>query len=604
MKNLRNMWLTWFKNLRLWKKILLAFLLSSILPLLMVQGIMLYINSKNMQEKMDELMSNQLRQTAERVELTLDIYTNVVYQAYMDSELVQDINYLLEKENPDKEMRERDIYERIQEYGMAAEGIHCISIVTRDGQDVTYDFVQASVVENIWSGCEDMREIPPCRAAREASGVVITPTTRVLDGEKEYRAFHISKKIYDYQNLGSGEIAVIVMSVDEKVLDNICTAGQEKQEEGEYSLSFITDSSGNVMSYPDSFYSGIPMNPKYTPAEFVQATGRMKDRELAVNTYYDAKLGWTFYNVYDKNYMLRDVGRTQSLILGVGLLITLMAVGMIVYTVRLIERSIGVIMAGIRQVQEGNLEVQVETDSRDEFGEIAENFNTMTGKVRNLIREIQEVGKKQREAEIRALEAQINPHFLYNTLDSINWMAIDKGEYEISRMLRDLGVILRYSVNKSNQMVPLWQAADWLEKYVGLQQMRFNHAFSFELHMDEKAGQVHIYKLLLQPFVENCIVHGFRGIQQGGMLRVDMTVSEEQGMLCIIVEDNGNGMPQEEVRKYNLLNQEIQDDGRSIGLINAFSRMRMYYGSRVSWNVSSIPEVGTIITLKIPVEEG
>ena len=106
MKNLRNMWLTWFKNLRLWKKILLAFLLSSILPLLMVQGIMLYINSKNMQEKMDELMSNQLRQTAERVELTLDIYTNVVYQAYMDSELVQDINYLLEKENPDKEMRE------------------------------------------------------------------------------------------------------------------------------------------------------------------------------------------------------------------------------------------------------------------------------------------------------------------------------------------------------------------------------------------------------------------------------------------------------------------------------------------------------------------
>lgn len=167
-----------------------------------------------------------------------------------------------------------------------------------------------------------------------------------------------------------------------------------------------------------------------------------------------------------------------------------------------------------------------------------------------------------------------------------------------------MGVILRYSVNKSNQMVPLWQAADWLEKYVGLQQMRFNHAFSFELHMDEKAGQVHIYKLLLQPFVENCIVHGFRGIQQGGMLRVDMTVSEEQGMLCIIVEDNGNGMPQEEVRKYNLLNQEIQDDGRSIGLINAFSRMRMYYGSRVSWNVSSIPEVGTIITLKIPVEEG
>ena len=126
----------------------------------------------------------------------------------------------------------------------------------------------------------------------------------------------------------------------------------------------------------------------------------------------------------------------------------------------------------------------------------------------------------RRDAEIRALEAQINPHFLYNTLDSINWMAIEREQYDISRMVRNLGVILRYSINKSNQMTSMEEVADWLEKYVSLQQMRFNQSFRFELNIEERAKKVMIHKLLLQPFVENSIIHGFKGMEKGGVLRV------------------------------------------------------------------------------------
>lgn len=600
---MRRKLLNWFKNLKLWKKILLAFILSSIIPLVAVQGVMLYITSRNMQEKMNELMTGQLRQTAERVELTLDIYTNVVYQIYMDEELVESMNRLLDPENPAKEAARREIYDKIQQYGTSAEGIHCISLITCQGQDVTYDFVSVSAVENIWGDYEDLTQIPPYKNAETENGIAVTPTSRVSENGKEYRVFHISKKIYDYQKLDNEAIAVVVMSVDEQVLSDICTAGLDTGEE-EYSLNFITDQERNVLSYPDAFYSGIPMDPEFTAEDFVRATGRLENRRLAVNTYEDSNLGWVFYNVYDTDYAFRDLLNSQVLLLGIGLCITLIAVAMIFYTIRLIERSIREIMRGIRQVQKWDLNVRVEIDSRDELGEIAENFNTMTKRVQNLITQVQAAGEKQKEAEIRALEAQINPHFLYNTLDSINWLAIDKGEYEISRMLRDLGVILRYSINKSNQMTSLWQVADWLKKYVGLQQVRFNNAFSFELHMDERAKDLKIYKLLLQPFVENCIVHGFRGIEQGGILRVDMDLSEDGKMLLIIIEDNGNGMSADKVREFNRQNEKIEDDGRSIGLINAFSRMKMYYGEAASWNVSSIPGVGTVITLKIPAEEG
>ena len=205
--------------------------------------------------------------------------------------------------------------------------------------------------------------------------------------------------------------------------------------------------------------------------------------------------------------------------------------------------------------------------------------------------------------EIRALEAQINPHFLYNTLDSINWMAIDKEEYEISRMVRNLGVILRYSVDKSNKMATVAEMADWLEKYVSLQRMRFNDAFTCEIHVQPGTEKLYIHKLLLQPFVENAILHGFKEIEYGGILRVDVMLSESRNELDIIIEDNGKGIPRRIAETFNDPERACRDDKSSIGLHNAFSRMRMYYGDSASWNVSSIPEVGTVITLKIPVSE-
>jgi len=114
----------------------------------------------------------------------------------------------------------------------------------------------------------------------------------------------------------------------------------------------------------------------------------------------------------------------------------------------------------MESVQGGNLDVVVPMYTVDEIGIIARNFNLMTTKVKRLLHEVGLAKDKQKDAEIRALEAQINPHFLYNTLDSINWMAIEKEEYEISKMLRNLGVILRYSINKSNQMATIWEVSD------------------------------------------------------------------------------------------------------------------------------------------------
>lgn len=593
--------LLWFGNQKLGKKIIYTFLMTSVIPLIVVQVLMIFVVFSSLRQKVDELMVSQLIQTSDRADLTMDMYTNLVYQIYSDNELIEEMSGYRNAAPKERARAFREICGKMKQYGMSVGGVECISIVLEDGEDITYDFGLASAVDNLWEGFADKKATEPYRLAKEeTSNMVISPTERIVRGEEEKRIFHISKQMYDFKDMKKGGIGTVIMSVNESVLHAVCAAGQEEEL---YTINFITDEKGTVLTYPESFYSGITLSRDRSVKEFVEKTGVLEGKNIAVNQYKNENLGWYFYNAYDEDYILREVRRIQYVTVVIGLLLLLASVYLIRYTLTLIGKSTKSIMAGIRKVQEGNLDVWVSVESRDEMGQIADNFNAMTEKVRGLIREVKEVSDKQKDAEIRALEAQINPHFLYNTLDSINWMAIEKEEYEISRMVRNLGVILRYSVDKSNKMATVEEMADWLEKYVSLQRMRFNDAFQCEIHVQPETKKVQVYKLLLQPFVENAILHGFKGIEQGGILRVDVMFSEHREELDIIIEDNGKGIPREMVEKFNDKEEVLKDEGISIGLHNACARMRMYYGESASWNVSSIEKVGTVITLRIPVME-
>ncbi|MET3569291.1 cache domain-containing sensor histidine kinase [Enterocloster citroniae] len=586
--------------MKIGKKIMLAFVMASIVPILAIQFIGYRMNSNSLKRKIDTLMVDNLTQLSERVDLTMDIYTNLVYQIYVDDKIIENVNILMEREAGEREVAFHTIYNRLQQAEKSVKGVRCISVICSNGQSVTYDAGTGSSIENLWDDYGDLREIAPYRDVQGQPGMLVTPTTRYkgYDGDEYY--FHISKCMYDYNNLDKGVIATIVMSVDESVLRDICAVAIA-EDEAEYNINFITDRTGFVISYPNPFYTGINMNPKLSVQEFVSVTGLLKGQNTAVNTYVNEHRGWVYYNVYNKDYMMRDIRNNQIMFIVISLTAILFSSVLICYIVRRIGSSVALITDGIDQVKEGNLNVSVALESRDELGQIASNFNDMTGKVRNLVAEVSQAKDQQKNAEIRALEAQINPHFLYNTLDSINWMAIEKEEYEISRMLRNLGVILRYSVNQSNQMASVSEVADWLEKYVSLQQMRFNQSFRFSLNVTEEARKVMIYKLLLQPFVENAIIHGFKGTEKGGVLRVDLFLSETGERLNIIIEDNGKGMSREMAESFNVREQAVKDEGGSIGLHNAFARMDMYYGKEAVWNVNSIEGMGTVVTLTLPV---
>ena len=588
-----------YNNSKFQTKLIIIFLIAAVIPILLILMFSAILNTRNLTKKVDELMTTNLSQIAERVNLNLEVYTNLAYQIYQDDGINQNIKVFTSDDEDGYVAAYNQINKRLKQYNTADSGVRCISVVCTNGNAVIYDFTTDSFFNHLWKDYSDLRETEPYIQAINQPGMVVVPTMSFQeDGEKE-EYFHIAKRIFDLNDLGRGSIATVIVSVDANVLNAICNISDDTTDE--QGINFIMDKNQRIITYPDMDYSGIDKNWQLSLEEFVRTSGYMKNKNIAINSYEDKATGWTFYNAYDKKYMLKDVKRAQGLYMIVGFAALIIAVMAILILGRQINESVNQVVEGIQIIQKGNLDIKIKVKYHDEIGRIAENFNIMTERIRYLLQEVKDVTAKQKNAEIRALEAQINPHFLYNTLDSINWMAIENNQYEISRMIRNLGIILRYSVNKSNSIVSIEMVEDWLEKYIVLQQMRFENKFDFSVHVAENVKNKRIHKLLIQPFIENAILHGLKDKEGKGMLCVDITLSEDEEMLNIIIEDNGSGMSEDEKNHYNNMEKAIIDDGRSIGLHNVFSRIHMYYGEKAAWNITSFPGMGTVITLILPV---
>ncbi|MDF2941319.1 MAG: putative rane protein [Herbinix sp.] len=590
-----------YNRLRLSQKILFSFVFAAIIPLIIIQLFFYKFNAEYINDKVNQLMVNNLSQTVDRVNLSIDVYTNILYQIYVDDEIINNVRIMSDDKEIKKAVAYNNINNRLKQYISAVDGIRCLSIICNDGQTVTYDLKTGSSIDNIWRDYDDLRDTQPFLNAKDKAGMAITPTMKIDDKGEDVYVFHISKQIFNFNHLEDGAIATAVMTIDERVLDSLCNVDEGNEGALEYSFTFILDKDKNVIAYPEQIFAGLKLDPNIGIERFVTVTGLLKNKKIAINSFQDDATGWSFYNVFDLDYMLKDIKHSQKIFSLSGAITLLFSSILIVYTIKKIVESVNKIIKGIQLVKTGDFDTVVIVETQDEIGEIANHFNEMTKEVKQLIFQVMEATQLQKDAEIKALEAQINPHFLYNTLDTINWMAIEKEEYAISTMLRNLGVILRYSINESNKEVPIWQEKDWLEKYISLYRMRYNDGFECICNIDSTIQNVKIHKLILQPFVENSILHGFKGMEQGGMIRIDAMRVEGEDSISILIEDNGKGMTSEVVQLYNNRDTAIIDDGRSIGMHNAFSRIDMYYGKAAKWGISSVEGMGTVITLKLPI---
>ena len=255
----------------------------------------------------------------------------------------------------------------------------------------------------------------------------------------------------------------------------------------------------------------------------------------------------------------------------------------------------------IAQVETGNFEVKPVKGRIDELGVLEHRFHTMVGNLDDLMNREYRNRLELSTARLKMLQAQINPHFLYNTLQSIGTLALRHGSEEISDKIAELGAILRYSMDFETETVPLQKEIQHIEHYLSLQTGRFKNKLSYTLTCPSDALQVQVPKMILQPLVENSIVHGMEKGKGSETLHIAVERTSEQ--LCIRVMDNGKGMDAEtigRIRREYAASQLHTGQERGIGLINVLQRLRLQYEPDFDWDLQSIPYEATVITLRIP----
>lgn len=295
------------------------------------------------------------------------------------------------------------------------------------------------------------------------------------------------------------------------------------------------------------------------------------------------------------NQMIPRIVAATVCLLAAGLL-----VGMMLY--RTLRKNLRIIEDGMIQYERGNYSSLLSPAVYDELGYLILQFNHMGLK----INELNELTRKEEEEkqllEYQVMEAQINPHFLYNTLGSLKWLAYEKEQEEIAKLADAIISLLRFTVKKANQYIPLREEIEYVRQYIYIQQTRYENAFRADFLVSEEAQEFVITGFILQPFIENSILHGLDNSREDGLIVVSGEIRGDK--LALAVTDNGVGMTEEKIK---CLRDKIEENKtekyrgfNGIGVTNIILRLKMIYGSEFEYQIESVSGKGTSVTMMIP----
>ena len=591
------------KKVSLKKKLIRLFWATSTIPILVLSFYYFYNISVTLKKNTQELTSVSLMQMDNNLTIRLKSYEDLLFQIYTNDDVVAWVDRLDQKQNASVAKNQLRRYLR----GLlnTKEYIKSITIITPKGLSITYNQLSASTYENSWMNSFSLSQEELYGKVSSDNQTHIFPTefgTRFAN--EDYYLLHLAHRIIDYRNLNK-ENGIVIVSLDKEFLQSVCKVQAQDQEK---SFNFIIDEAGRIIAYRQPEKIGKVLYGKGTSLEakveackeFVREENLYEERYTSVWLYHDDSLGWDLVNVMDQGSLMKNLNNQIYLIIALSILLLMVTVLLTLGVLDRLVDSVKMVVASMQKAREGDLKVRVETDKKMpvEIETIAVQFNDMLEKLETALKKEKKAGQMQRQAELKAMEAQINPHFLYNTLDTINWMAIDKDEFDISNAINSLATILRYAIADSSGEVFVRDEIDWLKKYIYLQQFRLKNNFTCSINVDPDVMDLRIHKLLLQPFVENSILHGFEGTKNNHVLEVSM--SREGKELRILIRDNGKGM---ERHKLELIRRGIfgeSDAASHIGMENAITRLQMYYGDDVKIEINSVEGSGTEVVLRIP----
>ncbi len=367
---------------------------------------------------------------------------------------------------------------------------------------------------------------------------------------------------------------------------------------GEKGFVFVMDQEDNIVYTP---VNGIVyrVNPKWVKAMepmSVQIQGGSYQIRSELSPY----TGWRTVGVFSMDEVMSSVN-TIVYILFTCVIISLVLVVIVSFKFsRTLTNPIFKLKRLMKQAESGDLTVRFNFQHNDEIGELGQSFNHMIARIDQLIQMVYVEQENKRTAEMKSLQEQIKPHFLYNTLDTISWMARDYDAEDIVRLVDALTNMFRIGLSHGKDIITVKEEITHVSNYLYIQKIRYKDKLNYVIHVDESLYAVEVPKLILQPLVENAIYHGVKAKRGGGTITI--TGVPEGENLVFTVQDNGAGMPQEKVEELNrrMSERSVLDEKKSFGLFYIRERIQLCYGKGYGVHVESALGEGTRVTITLP----
>ncbi len=431
--------------------------------------------------------------------------------------------------------------------------------------------------------------------------IIVSPShvQNLVDNEYKW-VISISKAIID-QKTGS-VTGVMVIDLNYKYIENIC----ENAQLGKNGYIYLIDNDKNIIYHPQQqlVYSGVKTELidqmlKLDSTQTYLSDGS-KDKIYMKN--YSSLTGWSAVGVVNTSELIKNKSSIINFYVFLAAIAILFASLIAIIISKAITRPVKMLENTMHKVEDGDFSIQSDIKLNNEIGHLSKTFNVMISKIKLLMATAVSIEEEKRKNEIKALQAQINPHFLYNTLDTIIWMSAGGKNEEVVEVTSALARLFRTSISEGDNLVPLGVEIENIRSYLTIQKMRYKDKLSYQVEIPDVLLSLKTPKLILQPIVENAVYHGIKMSPTGGEIRISASATETE--LTITVEDDGVGMSEEQIAKIFIADKH-DHAGMGIGVINVNNRIKLCFGEDYGLSYHSKEGKGTRVDILIPkIEDG
>lgn len=573
------------KNVRMRNKMLIVYILSVFIPVVLTNVIFYDITTTNVKKQKMRDVSLTLEQLRNDVASQFDFMEGVSSELYADSVLNSYLDRYYEKSSDYVENYNTYIANRLEKYSPLYEAIQSITIYSNN-ESLIFGGRISPITDEI-------RETNWYKTLSTMSSSNILVDKSASNYYRNTAQLSFIRKMDSVASREPSKILKIEIHprLIQQIFSDLTLEGDLYLLEGD---RIVYTTNPDVDLSESNSYSSLSLkNNAVVLEEHLNRSYYLKD--------------WRIVGEFEDRIVLQEVSKSKEFVLYMAIPNIVVPSLIIIWFSRSLNTRLIRILKHMKRVKNQSFETIEDQESKDEIGQLTGEFNRMTLQVKSLIDDVYvaDIQKKaleleRRKAQFNALQSQINPHFLFNALETIRMRSLIKGETETAKIIHNMAKIFRTSLTWGKDKVTVSEEMEFIVCFLEIQKYRFEDRMNYHLNIDPAAQRCTMPKMMFLPFVENASIHGIEPLKTGG--RIDVTITREEDELMFQIRDNGVGMDEEKVKRiYSYLESEAEI-GERIGVQNVIYRLKLMYGDRFQLVIESAPGQGTYINLRIPID--